>query len=286
MAYTPIDRLSEGWTVRRQRFLLKAKETIPTRSGRTLLRLTLGDSTGTMAGVLHDAAAELTDLSLYLPMARRPIPEMDAELQALIEAVRQPDLTRLLQAVFGDPALRDAFAHAPASHTMHHACVGGLLEHTLCVVQSVRSACGSLSEIDVDLGVTVGLLHDLGKTRAYDPISFELTDVGSLWGHLYMSASMVESAIEALEGFDGELRLRVVHGVLAHHGSLAHGSPVPPMTPEAMAVHHADSLDASVRGGYDFAARATDSGGDYTTFSRMHDARLYRPAFLDGRKPG
>ena len=312
MPRIPIEALQPGGSVNKQAFLLRDKSISATRSGTSLLRITLGDRTGSIPGIMFDApmrlfqdlvigkgvevtgkveeyrdalqirlerisVADLSDLGEFLPSARRPISEMQREMDALIDSVTQQDLHSLLVALLGHGASgRFSFSEAPAAKRMHHACRGGLIEHTLSAANLTLSACDAHPELDRDLALTVAILHDLGKVRSYDPTTFELTDEGSLWGHLYISASIVEAAIAALPGFDAQLRLRVVHGILAHHGTLAHGSPVVPMIPEAMAVHHADAMDADLQAAAEAFGRPEAQSGAFTAYSPMHETRLYR----------
>ncbi|MFO7696629.1 MAG: HD domain-containing protein [Anaerolineae bacterium] len=312
MPRTLVEGLQPGGAVSKQQFLLRDKSLSATRSGASLLRVVLGDRTGSIPGIWFDAPArlfldlvvgkgvevtgkvedyrdalqirlermtvtELTDLTDFLPSARRPIGEMQRELDTVIESVQQPDLKMLLVTLLGNGAsARPAFREAPAAKKLHHACRGGLLEHTLSVVHLAEAACSAHAELSRDMVVTLAILHDLGKLRAYDPTTFELTDEGALWGHLYISASMVEVALGGMPGFDAQLRLRIIHGILAHHGKLEHGSPVLPMTPEAMAVHHADAMDADLQGAAEAFSRPDASSGAYTNWSQMHETRLYR----------
>jgi len=311
MARIPVAQLRLNAMLRKQAFLLRDKILSTTRVGNSMLRVTLADRTGTIAGVMFDVPAHvaeslvvgggvevtgkvgefrdqlqvnlerivptpLPNLEDFLPSARRPIEEMEAELDALMADITQPDLARLLVAIFGDESTYRAFTRAPAAKVNHHACIGGLLEHTLSVARLVLTACDLYPELDHDLVLTATLLHDLGKIRAYDPVSFQLTDEGILWTHLYMGASVVEHAIDALPGFPAELRLRVVHAILSHHGRLEHGSPVLPSTLEAIVLHYADHLDGDARGAIDQIARTPAEGGAFTDRSLMHDTRLYR----------
>lgn len=311
MARTPVNQLRLDMTLRKQTFLLRDKIVSTTRVGNTMLRVTLADRTGTVAGVMFDAPgnvveslvigsgvevagkigefrgqlqvalerivpARLDPLDDFLPVARRPMDEMLAEFDALLASVTQPDLSRLLGVIFDDRATYEAFTHAPAAKVNHHACVGGLLEHTLAVARIVLTACTLYPELEHDLAVTVTLLHDLGKVRAYDPMSFQLTEEGLLWTHLYEGASAVQHAIDSLPGFSVELRLRVVHAILAHHGRLEHGSPVLPSTLEAIVLHYADNLDGDTRGAIDHLERNSAEGGAFTDRSLMHDTRIYR----------
>lgn len=311
MPRVPVAQLRLNVRLRKQAFLLREKSATSTRMGSPMLRVLLADRTGAIPGVLFDAPShvvaslsvgqgvevsgrigeyrdqlqvnverieptELSDLGEFLPAAHRPLPEMKREFDEMLQSVKNSDLRRLLDAIFGDEETYRAFSLAPAAKFNHHACVGGLLEHTLSVARLVLTSCDSCPEMDRDLAITVALLHDLGKISAYDPVSFDLTEEGSLWSHLYVGASKVEHAIDALPGFDSETRLRVVHAILAHHGRRENGSPVLPMILEALAVHHADHLDSDVRGAVDHLKRTEEDGGAFTEHSRMHDARLYR----------
>lgn len=311
MPRVPVAQLRFNQQLRKQPFLLREKVVSATRAGRLMLRVTLADQSGSIPGVFFDVPAhvveslvvgrgvevtgrvgeyrgqmqiqierivptELTDLESYLPTASRPLPEMEAEFDALRQSVTDPDLKRLLELIFGDPEVYRAFTRAPAAKYYHHACVGGLLAHTLAVVRLVLTACDLYPDLDRDLMLTVALLHDVGKIRAYDAVSFDLTEEGSLWTHLYMGASWVEHAIAQLPDFDPDLRLRVVHAILAHHGKLEHGSPVLPMTLEAIVLHGADHLDAHVQGALDQYERSYEDGESFTERSAMHETRLYR----------
>jgi len=140
----------------------------------------------------------------------------------------------------------------------------------------VLTACALYPELHRDLVLTAALLHDLGKIRAYDPLTFDLTEEGSLLTHLYCGTSQVERAIDTLPGFDPTLRMRVLHALLSHHGRLENGSPVLPMSLEAIVLHFADNLDADARGALDHFQRSEGDGGVFTEYSAMHETRLYR----------
>jgi 3'-5' exoribonuclease len=313
MPRTPVAQLGINMMLRRQPFLLREKSLTTTRSGSDLLRVVLADRSGSIPGVQFDASpyqydaltagqgvevsgrveefrgapqikieqitpTELGDLAEYLPVAHRPFEEMEQELAGFVAGVRHPALKRLLGATLGDPAIYKAFVRAPAAKFFHHACLGGLLEHTLGVARIVQAASGLYPEMNRDLAITLALLHDLGKIRAYDPTSFDLTDEGNLLGHLYLTAAMVERAMDQVEGLDDEMRRLVIHGLLAHHGRREHGSPVVPMTVEAIVTHQADMLDANARGALDHLGRAEMDTEPFTGYSDMHETRLYRGA--------
>lgn len=191
---------------------------------------------------------EVGDLSRFFPTSARPIPGMLAELDALIAGVADPFIRHLLEAVFiQDAERRAAFAQAPAAKTNHHVCLGGLLEHTLSVAAMAHRACDHYSDLNRDLVLAGVLLHDLGKTAELSyQRTFGYTDAGNLLGHISLEVEWINRAIEALPGFPEELRVQILHIVLAHHGRLEYGSPVVPKTPEALLVHYLDDLDGKL----------------------------------------
>jgi len=174
------------------------------------------------------------------------------QLRELVQSVTQPSLYALLKAMLDDPDIAEAFRRCPGGKSIHHAYVGGLLEHTLSVARLVDHACAHYTKLfpgflDRDLALAAALLHDIGKTRelAYES-SFEYTDSGRLLGHIVLGISMVEEKMRNIPGFPETLGLRLRHALLAHHGTLEHGSPKVPMTAEAFLVHHADALDCEL----------------------------------------
>jgi len=321
MPRTSIAQLRINMSLRKAPFLLREKSTMTTRAGSPMLRVVLADRTGTIGGVMFDVGAhipdslvvgggaevtgriseyreqlqisleritpvEITDPSEYLPVSRRDLDEMEMELDALIAGVEQPDLTRLLEAVFDDPATRKAFVEAPAAKSNHHACVGGLMEHSLAVARVVVTASGLYPDLDSDLVIAAALLHDIGKMRSYDRLSFAMTPEGALWGHLSIGAALVQQVIDRLPEFDPNVRLRLIHTILAHHGKREAGSPVVPMTLEAIVLHHADHLDGDAQGAIDLYARPQNEGETFTDFSFMHDTRLYKGPNQGGQRGG
>ena len=292
-------------------FLLAAMEEATDRNGNGYLKLTLRDKTGdidarywrvpahvprqlsvgggvavsgrieeyrgvSQVRVTNAFASELEDLSDFLPTARRPQEKMIDELQRLIHSIQEPNLKMLIKGVLGDAEFQARFFAAPAAKLYHHACVGGLLEHSLDVTRQVVSVSKRYPELDRDLAATVALLHDIGKVDCYQlQGAFEFADRGKLLGHIYVGAALVERAIDRIESFPEELRLRVLHAILAHHGELEKGSPVTPRTPEAIALHYADNLDGSLRGWVDHVNRESPTGVAWTLRSNMHGGDLY-----------
>ena len=220
--------------------------------------------------------AEVGDLSAFFPVSARPVPEMLAELDAWIASVKDPWIRLLLEALFvRDPALREAFSKAPAAKSMHHAYLGGLLEHTLSILGMADRACGHYAGLNRGLVLAGVLLHDVGKTAELSYArSFGYTDAGNLLGHISMEAMWIQKAAEGIPGFPEELRLQLLHIVLAHHGRLEYGSPVLPKTPEALVVHMLDDLDGKLE--VMFRAIAAEGEGHWSPFERALDRMIYR----------
>lgn len=221
--------------------------------------------------------AEVGDFSRFFPVSTRPVPVMLDELDSLIASVTDTWIRQLLSALFQeDGALRAAFAQAPAAKSMHHAYLGGLLEHTLSVAGLADRACAHYPDLNRDLVLAGVLLHDVGKTAelAYER-SFGYTDAGNLLGHIAMEAEWISRAAGRISGFPEELRLQILHIVLSHHGRLEFGSPVLPKTPEALLVHYLDDLDGKLEAIFR-AQRETPGDGAWSPYSRALERMIYR----------
>lgn len=220
---------------------------------------------------------EVGDLSRFFPTSRRPIPEMLEELDRLIASVRDPWIRRLLERLLvQDADRRAAFAKAPAAKSLHHVYLGGLLEHTLSVASMAERACAHYHALNRDLVLAGVFLHDLGKTAELSyQRSFGYTDAGNLLGHITLEAQWVARELDQFPDFPEELRLQILHIVLAHHGKLEFGSPVLPKTPEALLVHYLDDLDGKLEGM--FRLIKEESGqGNWSAWSRSLDRPVYR----------
>lgn len=220
---------------------------------------------------------EVGDLSRFFPVSSRPESEMLEELDQLIASVEDPWIRALLTALFQDDAeRRAAFARCPAAKSMHHARLGGLLEHTLSVAAMAERACAHYLEVNRDLVVAGVLLHDVGKTEELSyRRGFGYTDAGNLLGHIAMESEWISRAVARMPGFPEVLRLQILHIVLSHHGRLEFGSPVLPKTPEALLVHHLDDLDGKLEAMF----RAIDEGGgegSWSAYSRSLERLVYR----------
>ncbi len=232
--------------------------------------------------VVKPTAAELMDL---LPRTQRDVEQMYAEVVAILQDVTNPALKRLAQAYLDDEALMEKFQQAPAAQTLHHAYIGGLLEHTHNLLTLGEAICPLYPELNADV-ITVGLfLHDLGKCGELSwEAGFSYTDDGQLLGHQAMGMLWLSDKARQCEQAGHKMPdaiLRVLqHILLSHHGRPEFGALKIPATPEAIFVSLLDNLDAKTH--MAIAARGdlskmTEFGGPFTEKVWALETRVYRP---------
>ncbi len=172
------------------------------------------------------------------------------EITRAINEVQDINIKNLLKAFFCDNDFTKEFYIAPAAIVHHHNYMGGLLDHSVEILEICRTLCNIFPDINKDLLYCGVLLHDIGKTKTYiygtGPIGF--SKEGDLLDHIYISCEMVKERMTKLETPE-ELSNQILHMILSHHGYVSNGwgSPVDPKTPEALALHYADNMDAKVK---------------------------------------
>jgi 3'-5' exoribonuclease len=197
---------------------------------------------------IRRATAGEYELSDFVPQSQRDLEEMWAELLGWVASLRDPHLKALLEAFLNDREIAAALKQAPAAKGLHHAWIGGLLEHILSLMGMCELTAQHYPEVNRDLLLTGAVLHDIGKLRELSwGTSFDYTLEGQLLGHITIGIGMVEQKIAGIRDFPAEKRLLVDHLVLSHHGEYEFGSPKLPMTPEAMVLHYLDNLDAKMQ---------------------------------------
>jgi 3'-5' exoribonuclease len=300
--------------------LVRAAEVRPRRDGGEVLRLELGDRTGHVpAWVAEDVAAAaglcraatpvrvvgrygrhpehgpaLAVRALLAPAPGsfaldelldgppRSAAQMEADLRALVDTVREPHLAALLEHFLGAGSPHwERYRVHPAAKRLHHGYRHGLLEHSLTVAMAVSAVSATFPGIDRDVAVAGALLHDIGKLEAYTagPLAIDLTDAGRLQGEIALGYYAVRRAIERIDGFPAGLAEAVLHIVLSHHGTLEHGSPVVPCTREATLVHFVDNLGGRL-GSFDRLEKALPDGATWSGFDRV----LGGGAYFGGRR--
>ena len=197
------------------------------------------------------AAPVEIDTADYIPTTKFDIPTMAAELRGYVAAFENPHLRALVLSFLDDPTIGPAFIEAPAAKRLHHAWIGGLLEHVVSLVRVCLANAPFYPEVDPDLLLTGAILHDIGKVRELSwGSSFDYTLEGQLIGHISIAQGLLHEKIALLntaapdDPFPQKLRLLIEHMILSHHGKLEFGSPKLPMTPEAMLLSALDDLEA------------------------------------------
>jgi 3'-5' exoribonuclease len=267
-------------------FLVLAKQQRTTKTNKPYLNLILGDKTGQLEGrvwelsdpriakdfergdvvkargsasrfddrlqmkidQLRVAQAGEVDKSDLLPSTTQDVGVLWRALLSFIASFTNADLKLLLSTMLADTGLAEAYREAPAAKQLHHAWLGGLLEHVISLLTLADRVAPHYPLLDRDLLLTGVILHDIGKVRELSwEIGFEYTVEGSLLGHIQIGTALTERAIDSLPNFPPRLKTLVLHMILSHHGKLEFGSPKLPMIPEALVLNFIDDLDAKMQ---------------------------------------
>jgi 3'-5' exoribonuclease len=239
---------------------------------------------------IRAATRDEFELADFVPRTERNIDELWAELNACVESFTDPHLKALLRAFLDDAEIAAAFKEAPAAKSMHHAWIGGLLEHVVSLIGICELAAKHYA-VHRDLLLTGAFLHDIGKLEELRwGTSFDYTVEGQLLGHITIGIGMIERKIGALPDFPPALRVLVEHMVLSHHGKYEFGSPKLPMIPEAVLLHYLDDMDAKMQTMQNEFGRNVTAGrgaGEVTEWVRSMERPLLNTApFLEKLKNG
>jgi 3'-5' exoribonuclease len=188
------------------------------------------------------------DKADLLPSTTYDVADLWRQLLSFVASFTNPDLKLLVTTLLDDPAFAAAYREAPAAKQLHHAWLGGLLEHVVSLLTLADRVAAHYPLLDRDLLLTGVILHDIGKLRELSwEIGFEYTVEGMLLGHIQIGTALAERTIDSLPGFPPRLKLLVLHMILSHHGKLEFGSPKLPMIPEALVLSFLDDLDAKMQ---------------------------------------
>jgi 3'-5' exoribonuclease len=229
------------------------------------------------------------DLGDFLPKTTKDVEELWAELNRYVGSFRDEHLKALMRSFLDDPEIAAALRQAPAAKSLHHAWIGGLLEHIVSLLGICDLAASHYTEIHRDLLLTGAMLHDIGKLHELRwGTAFEYTLEGTLVGHITIGVGMVDKKIGLLPDFPAGLRVLVEHMVLSHHGKYEFGSPKLPMIPEAVLLNFLDDMDAKMQILRSEFARNEASGrpaGQFTDWVRAMERPLLNTAgFLAGEE--
>ena len=326
MAHRFIAELHPGEVLEDQVFLIRSKDLRTTTTGNLYIHAILVDRTGELVArawqatqdgfnampeggfmcfkgraenykgnlqfiidAMRPAESDSFNLADFLPATKRDINEMWARVQEILRGIKHPDLAALMQEFLGDGELMDRFRKAPAAATLHHAYVGGLLEHTLNVLELALVAIPLYPRLSLDLMLAGVFLHDLGKAVELScETSIGYTDRGQLVGHIVLVTMWIEKKADAVaqrtgKPFPDSLRWTLQHLVLSHHGQYEFGSPKLPATPEAVALHYLDNLDAKVHMFLAEIDRDRDPASHWTNYHKALETKIYKPDIMGTR---
>lgn len=265
-------------------FVVAAKQVKPKKSGEPYLALTLADRTGILDAKMWDGVPETMGLfeqddfvkvrglinkyngrfqmtvhklrkleeaeieyGDYLPKTTKNIDELWAKVGGYVESFSNPHLKALIQAFMADAEIERAYKEAPAAKTLHHAFIGGLLDHVVSLFNACDLVLRNYPHVDRDLVLTGVFLHDIGKVVELTYArSFSYTTEGQLLGHMIIELEMLHKKLQGLPEFPRELQTLVEHLIISHHGHYEFGSPKLPMFPEALLLHYMDDLDSKM----------------------------------------
>jgi 3'-5' exoribonuclease len=339
-----IEQMGPGEALTDQVFLICKKDLRSTTNGGLYIHLVLGDRTGQLLGRVWNAtqvqyemipeggflcvrgrtesykgnlqfivdglrAAEAGkfDLGDFIPRTKFDIDTMWEQVLAILRTIKNPLLLALVKEFVSDEQIASSFKKAPAAVTNHHAFVGGLLEHTLSVLQLATRVLGESDDtkshypmVSRDL-VLVGIfLHDIGKTTelTYDT-NFTYTNNGQLVGHITQAAIWIDRKVADVEQktgkpFSDDLQNVLTHIVLAHHGTYEFGSPRLPACPEAIIVHYLDNIDAKLNMALTGIEDARNADSDWSEWVKPLETRIFKKDVMgirqaqvgDKREPG
>jgi 3'-5' exoribonuclease len=263
-------------------FVVASKQVKPKKSGEPYLALTLADRTGHIDAKVWDNVPDIMglfeqddfvkvrglinkynnrfqltvhklkrleeaeiDCSDYLPKTAKDVDELWLTLGEFVAGIQNPHLKALIQNFMSDPQVAQAFRTAPAAKTLHHAYIGGLLDHVVSLFKLCDLACRNYPQVDRDLLLAGAFLHDIGKVHELSYArSFAYTTRGQLLGHMIIELEMLQAKLPP--GFPPELKTLLEHLIISHHGQYEFGSPKLPMFPEALMLHYLDDLDSKM----------------------------------------
>ncbi len=315
LQYQPIASLKPGTRIENTVFLMANWQLRPKRDGGQFVSMQLRDASGKITGVMWDSFEPLTDGGVgendfvqvtaevltyqgqlqmriqrisrvdesavdskhFLPVSPVSAEEMDRQFAQFVGQITDSDYRALVDSIFSTPALMDRFRRAPSAVSMHQAYLGGLMEHTFCVLRNALKIADNYPTANRSLLICAGLLHDVGKTMEFTfDKKIAYSDAGRLLGHISMGNALVEVHCSRIPGFPLAKKVLVQHIILSHHGYYEFGSPKRPKTLEALIMHHADIVDAQLSNYVEFAEKA-ENGGARWEYSAMFERYIFAP---------
>ena len=302
-------------------FVVVSKQVKPKKTGEPYLALTLGDRTGQIEAKMWDNVEEFIDVfeqdhflkikglinkyknrfqltihklrrmqdaevdfSDYLPKTSKDIGELWRTLTDFVGTFENPHLKSLVDLFLADPEIAERYRMAPAAKSLHHAYIGGLLDHVVSLFRSCDLLCRNYPQVNRDLILTGAFLHDIGKIHelTYNR-SFSYSTRGQLLGHMIIELEMLQTKLAQLPDFPPNLKTLLEHLIISHHGQYDFGSPKLPMFPEALMLHYLDDLDSKMEAMRAHFEREAQLDGPWTSYNAsmgrplLNSAKLLRP---------
>ncbi|MEK6677436.1 MAG: HD domain-containing protein [Planctomycetota bacterium] len=314
-----INELQPGDRVEDEVFLIKSKDLRTTTQGGLYIHAVLVDKTGQMPARMWQASQEIFEeiseggflrlkgraenykgnmqfiidalrkaepgsfnVADFLPVTSGNSDSMWSRLREILREIRQPELKALVEEFLSDSALMEQFRKAPAAATLHHAYLGGLLEHTLSLLEVGLRVIPLYPQLNLDLVLTGLFLHDIGKSveLTYET-SIGYSDSGQLLGHITQAVLWIDKKADAVavrtgNPFPETMRWALQHIVLSHHGQYEFGSPKLPAIPEAVAVHYLDNLDAKINVFLTIIENDRDTVSHWTNYNTALQTKVYK----------
>src|SRR5450432_4342061 len=286
-------------------FVVVSRQVKPKKSGEPYLALTLGDRSGHVEAKMWDNVEDAVDacnqddfikvkglinkyknrfqftihklrrmgesevdFADYLPKTSKDIGELWRTLAGYVATFKDPHLKALVEAFMADPEIAEAYRNAPAAKTLHHAYIGGLLEHVVSLFRSCDLVSRNYPQINRDLLLTGAFFHDIGKIHELTYMrSFSYTTRGQLLGHMIIELEMLQAKLAQFPDFPPELKILLEHLIISHHGHYEFGSPKLPMFPEALMLHYLDDLDSKMESMRAHFEREADLDSSWTSYN-------------------
>jgi len=322
-----VNDLTPGEFVEDQVFLIRSKDLRTTSNGSLYIHCVLCDKTGQLLGRIWQATEAMfeqmpeggflrfkgrvetykgslqfivdamrpvdpnsVDLAMFMPATEEDVDAMFERVKEILREIKDPFVLELVKQFISDEPLMQRFRKSPAAIQIHHAYLGGLLEHTRNLLELVLLVIPRYPEVSLDLMLAGAFLHDLGKSAelVYET-NFKYSNEGQLVGHIVQAALWIEDKAKATEAATGkpfppEIKDALQHILLSHHGTHEFGSPKLPAMPEAIALHHLDNLDAKLNIYLMKIKTDPDPASDWTEYVRSLETKIYKKDVLGIRK--
>ena len=306
-------------------FVVSTKQVKPKKSGEPYLALTLADRCGQIEAKMWDNVEDAidafeqddflkikgllnkyknrfqltihklrklgeseVDFADYLPKTTKNVDDLWHTLEEFVSSIQDPHLKTLVRSFMGDAEIAAAYRNAPAAKSLHHAYIGGLLDHVVSLFRSCDLLCRNYPQVNRDLLLTGAFLHDIGKIHelSYNR-SFSYTSRGQLLGHMIIELEMLQAKIPLIPDFPDRMKTLLEHLIISHHGEYEFGSPKLPMFPEALMLHYLDDLDSKMESMRAHFEREAENDSTWTSYNASLGRTLLNTAkFLKQNEEG